>query len=34
MEYDLSGNSNSSFQVGADTLSLLLLDGFSMFFYV
>ena len=30
IKYDLSGNSNTSFYVGADTLNLLLLYGFSM----
>ena len=33
-EYDLSGNSNSSFYVGADILNLLLLHDFFIFFHV
>ena len=33
-EYDPSGNSNSSFQVGADVLNLLLLYADLMFFHV
>ena len=33
-EYDQSGNSNLSFHVGADTLSLLFLYNFFIFFYV
>ena len=34
IEYRPSGNSNSSFHVGADTLNLLLLNDFFMFFHV
>ena len=34
IEYDPSGKSNSSFQVGADILNLLLLYVDLMFFYV
>ena len=34
MEYDPSGNSNSSFHVGADILSLLFLYDFLIFFRV
>ena len=33
IEYDPSGNSNSSFQVGAKTLNLLLLYANLMFFH-
>ena len=34
IEYDPSGKPNSSFQVGAETLNLLLLHALLMFFYV
>ena len=34
IEYDLSGKSNSSFQVGADILNLLLLYADLIFFHV
>ena len=34
IEYDQSGKSNSSFQVEAEILNLLLLYGDLMFFYV
>ena len=34
IEYDLSGNSNSSLHVGADILNLLLLYELFTFFYV
>ena len=33
IEYDPSGNSNSSFHVGAEILKLLLLYADSMFFH-
>ena len=33
-EYDPSGKSNSSFQVGADILNLLLLFADLIFFYI
>ena len=33
IEYDLSGRSNSSFQVGADILNLLLLYADLIFFH-
>ena len=34
IEYDPSGKSNSSFQVGADILNLLLLYADSIFFHL
>ena len=34
IEYDPSGKSNSSFQVGAEILNLLLLEADLMFFHV